>query len=47
MNIPLVILCLAFASCSPRKQDNNAQASTKYPNVPTMGAAHDAGQVKP
>jgi len=42
MNIPLVILCLAFASCSPKHEDNNA-----LPRYSDMGAAHDAGQVKP
>jgi len=41
MNIQLVILCLAFASCSPRKQDNNA-----LPIYSDMGAAEDAGNVK-
>lgn len=39
MNIPLIILCLAFASCSPRKQDNNA-----LPVYSDMGAASDLGE---
>jgi len=42
MNIPLVIICLAFSSCSPKKHtDNNA-----LPRYSDMGAATDAGQVK-
>jgi hypothetical protein len=39
MNIPLVILCLALASCSPRKVDNNP-----LPVYSDMGAAEDAGK---
>jgi len=42
MNILLVILCLAIASCSPRKQDNNA-----LPVYSDMGAASDLGATKP
>jgi hypothetical protein len=40
--LTISILCLAFASCSPRKQDNNA-----LPIYSDMGAASDAGKVKP
>jgi hypothetical protein len=40
MNIQLVILCLAFASCSP-KRDNNV-----LPQYSDMGAAEDAGKAK-
>jgi len=42
MKIPLVIFCLVLASCSPRKQANNS-----LPAYGDMGAADDAGQVKP
>ena len=42
MNIPLVILCLALASCSPRKVDNNP-----LPIYSDMGAASDLGATKP
>jgi len=45
--MPLLFIALLLCSCSPKHEDNNAQASTKYPNVPTMGAASDAGKVKP
>jgi hypothetical protein len=41
MNIPLVILCLAFASCSPKHEDNNA-----LPRYSDMGAASDLGATK-
>jgi len=46
MNITIIILCLAFASCSQKQTDNNVQPPTKYPNVPTMGSAHDAMNAK-
>jgi hypothetical protein len=39
--LAISILCLAFASCSPRKQDNNA-----LPAYSDMGAASDLGQTK-
>jgi hypothetical protein len=39
--LTISILCLAFASCSPRKQDNNA-----LPVYSDMGAASDLGQTK-
>jgi len=42
MNIPLVILCLALASCSPKQEDNNA-----LPRYSDMGAASDLGATKP
>jgi hypothetical protein len=42
----LILLAFLISSCSPHHADNNAQASTKYPNVPTMSAAEDAGKVK-
>jgi len=42
MNIPLIILCLAFASCSPRKVDSNP-----LPVYSDMGAASDLGETKP
>jgi len=42
MNIPLVILCLAFASCSPKQMEQNA-----LPRYSDMGAAEDAGKVRP
>ena len=42
MNIPLVILCLALSSCSPRKVDNNP-----LPIYSDMGAASDLGATKP
>jgi hypothetical protein len=38
--ITMIILCLAFASCS-QKQDNNI-----LPRYSDMGAAEDAGNVK-
>jgi hypothetical protein len=44
--MPVIFLTLLLCSCSPYQADNNAQASTKYPNVPTMSAAEDAGKVK-
>jgi hypothetical protein len=40
--IAILALCLAFISCSPRKQDN-----TGLPRYSDMGAAEDAGKVKP
>jgi len=40
--LAISILCLAFTSCSPRKQDNNA-----LPVYSDMGAAHDLGTTKP
>jgi len=42
MNIAIIILCLAFASCSPRKVDNNP-----LPVYSDMGAASDLGATKP
>ncbi len=41
MNIPIAILCLAFASCSPRKVDSNP-----LPVYSDMGAASDLGATK-
>jgi len=41
-HLTISILCLVFSSCSPRKQDNNA-----LPVYSDMGAASDAGKVKP
>jgi hypothetical protein len=41
MNIAIIIFCLAFSSCSPRKQDNNA-----LPTYSDMSAAEDAGKAK-
>lgn len=41
-----ILLAFLISSCSPRHADNNALHYTKYPNVPTMGAAEDAGKVK-
>jgi hypothetical protein len=40
--LTITILCLSLASCSPRKQDNNV-----LPRYSDMGAAEDAGKVKP
>jgi len=40
MKIAIIILCLAFSSCSP-KQDNNV-----LPQYSDMGAAEDAGKAK-
>jgi len=40
--IYIFILSFAFASCSPRKQDNNV-----LPRYSDMGAAEDAGKVNP
>jgi len=40
--ISLALICLALASCSPRKQDNNA-----LPVYSDMGAASDLGATKP
>jgi hypothetical protein len=40
MNIPLIILCLAFASCSTKHPDNNI-----LPRYSDMGAAEVAGKV--
>jgi hypothetical protein len=45
MNIPLVILCLGLASCSPRQHDQ--RDVNRLPDYSDMGAAYDAGQVKP
>ena len=42
----IVFVAMLLCSCSPRHTDNNALHHTKYPNVPTMGAAEDAGKVK-
>jgi len=44
--LTISLLCLAFASCSQKPTDNNALPPTKYPNVPTMGSAEDAGNLK-
>ena len=41
MNITIIILCLAFTSCSPNPSDNNV-----LPRYSDMGAAEDAGKVK-
>jgi hypothetical protein len=38
--IKLILLCLAFFSCSPKRADNNA-----LPRYSDMGAAADAGKV--
>jgi hypothetical protein len=40
MNIPLIILCFALSSCSP-KPDNNV-----LPRYSDMSAAEDAGKAK-
>jgi len=40
--LTISILCLAIASCSTRKQDNNV-----LPRYSDMGAAEDAGKVRP
>jgi hypothetical protein len=40
--VNIFIFCFIFISCSPRKQDNNA-----LPVYSDMGAAEDAGKVKP
>jgi hypothetical protein len=40
--ITISIICLALASCSPRKVDTNP-----LPVYSDMGAASDAGKVKP
>lgn len=39
--IAIFALCLAFTSCSQRKQDN-----TDLPRYSDMGAAEDAGKAK-
>jgi len=44
--MPILFIALLLCSCSPKPADNNAMPHTKYPNVPTMGAAEDAGNVK-
>jgi hypothetical protein len=38
----LILLCAVLAGCSPQKQ-----ASTDLPRYSDMGAAEDAGKVKP
>jgi len=41
--MPLLFIALLLSSCSPKKHtENNA-----LPDYGDMGAAHDAGQVKP
>jgi len=42
MNIAIMIFCLAFVSCSPRKVDNNP-----LPVYSDMGAASDLGSTRP
>jgi len=40
--IRMILLCFIVSSCSPRKQENNV-----LPRYSDMGAAEDAGKVKP
>jgi len=40
--LAITILCLAFASCSPKHEDNNA-----LPRYSDMSAASDLGATKP
>jgi hypothetical protein len=44
--MPLLFVAMLLCSCSPKHAENNSLPSTKYPNVPTMGAAEDAGKAK-
>jgi hypothetical protein len=43
--LTIAILCLGLASCSPRQHDQ--RDVNPLPNYSDMGAASDAGQVKP
>ena len=40
--MPLLLIAILLCSCSPKHEDNNA-----LPRYSDMGAASDAGKVKP